>query len=122
MALHTQLPIYKVAYGLFDVIMDLAKNMPRDFKASIGGKLRDECIEILTLIFRANVAREKTPHLGTLIERLQVAEDISPAKKPAAKKAKAKADPAPALPANEAATPPKATERPAWPFPTGARV
>ena len=40
MALHTQLPIYKVAYGLFDVIMDLAKNMPRDFKASIGGKLR----------------------------------------------------------------------------------
>jgi hypothetical protein len=74
MALHTQLPIYKVAYGLFDVIMDLAKNMPRDFKASIGGKLRDECIEILTLIFRANVARDKTPHLGTLIERLQVAE------------------------------------------------
>lgn len=74
MALHTQLPIYKVAFGLFDVIMDLAKNMPRAFKASIGGKLRDECIEILTLIFRANVARDKTPHLGTLIERLQVAE------------------------------------------------
>ena len=74
MALHTQLPIYKVAYGLFDAIMDLAKNIPRDFKASIGGKLRDECIEILTLIFRANVARDKTPHLGTLIERLQVTE------------------------------------------------
>ena len=74
MALHTQLPIYKVAYGLFDAIMDLAKNMPRDFKASIGGKLRDECIEILTLIFRANVARDKSPHLGALIERLQVAE------------------------------------------------
>ena len=48
--------------------------MPRDFKASIGGKLRDECVEIVVLIFRANVAREKAPHLGTLIERLQVAE------------------------------------------------
>jgi uracil-DNA glycosylase len=74
MALHTQLPIYKVAYDLLDVVTDLAKNMPRDFKASIGGKLRDEAVEIVTLIFRANTAREKAPHLQELIERLQVAE------------------------------------------------
>ena len=74
MALHTQLPIYKVAYDLLDVITDLAKNMPRDFKVSIGGKLRDECVEIVVLIFRANVARDKVGHIGTLIERLQVAE------------------------------------------------
>ncbi len=74
MTLHTELPIYKVAYDLFDTITDLVKNMPRDFKASIGAKLRDECIEILTLIFRANVARDKAPHLDQLIERLQVAE------------------------------------------------
>lgn len=74
MALHTTLPIYKVAYSLFDLSTDLAKNMPRDFKASIGGKLRDECVEIVVLIFRANTAREKAPHLDVLIERLQVAE------------------------------------------------
>ena len=74
MALHTQLPIYKAAYGLFDTSTDLAKNMPRDFKQSIGGKLRDECVEIVVLIFRANTAQEKAPHLCSLIERLQVAE------------------------------------------------
>lgn len=74
MALHTELPIYKVAYDLLDAITDLAKNMPRDFKQSIGGKLRDEGVEIVTLIFRANCAREKAPHLEKLIERLQVAE------------------------------------------------
>ncbi len=74
MALHTQLPIYKVAYDLLDIITDLAKNMPRDFKASIGGKLRDECVEIVVLIFRANVAREKASHISTLIEKLQIAE------------------------------------------------
>jgi len=74
MALHHQLPIYKVAYDLLDVSTDLAKNMPRDFKASIGGKISTECIEIMILIFRANVAREKTAHLDDLIERLQVAE------------------------------------------------
>lgn len=74
MALHTNLPIYKASYDLFDVITDLAKNMPRDFKVSIGGKLRDECIEILTLIFRANVSNDKAPHISVLIEHLQVAE------------------------------------------------
>jgi len=74
MALHTSLPIYKVAYDLLDVIADLAKNMPRDFKASIGNKLRDECVEIVVLIFRANCAHDKVPHLALLIERLQVTE------------------------------------------------
>jgi hypothetical protein len=74
MALHTQLPIYKVAYDLLDVVTDLAKNMPRDFKASIGGKIRDEVVEIVTLIYRANVARDKAADLQDLVERLQVAE------------------------------------------------
>lgn len=74
MALHTQLPIYKVTYDLLDVVTDLVKNMPRDFKRSIGGKIADECVEIVVLIFRANCARDKGPHLGDLIERLQVAE------------------------------------------------
>jgi hypothetical protein len=74
MALHTQLPIYKAAYDLLDIVTDLAKNMPRDFKASIGGKLRDEVVAVTILIFRANTAREKAPHLQGLTERLQVAE------------------------------------------------
>jgi hypothetical protein len=78
MALHTQLPIYKVAYDLLDVVTDLVKNMPRDFKASIGGKISQECVEIVVLIFRANCAREKAPHLDDLIERLQVAELLLP--------------------------------------------
>ena len=74
MALHTELPIHKVAYDLFDLSTELAKHMPRDFKASIGGKIRDESVDIVTLIFRANVAQDKTPHLDKLIERVQVIE------------------------------------------------
>ena len=74
MAIHTNLPIYKVAYDFLDVVTDLTKNMPRDFKQSIGGKLRDEAVEISVLIFRANVALEKAPHLIELVERQQVVE------------------------------------------------
>ena len=74
MALHTNLPIYKVAYDLLDAVTDLVKNMQRDFKRSIGEKISHECVEIVVLIFRANCARDKAPHIGELIERLQVAE------------------------------------------------
>jgi hypothetical protein len=73
MALHTELPIHKTAYDLLDIVVDLIKNMRRDFKHSLGGELRDECLAVLVSIFRANVAREKTPHLDQLIEHIQVA-------------------------------------------------
>lgn len=74
MATHTNLPIYKVAYSLLDVAADFVKNMPRDFKRSIGEKINAECLEITVLIFRANVYQDKAPHLLELLERLQVAE------------------------------------------------
>ncbi|MBR8443270.1 four helix bundle protein [Burkholderia cenocepacia] len=74
MALHNQLPIYRAAYGLLDDVTNLVKNMPRDFKRSIGEKISAECIEIMVLVFRANVAADKAPHLVELLERLQVIE------------------------------------------------
>ncbi|MCG8393329.1 MAG: four helix bundle protein [Pseudomonadales bacterium] len=74
MALHHQLPIYKLAYDLLSVTTDITRNIPRDFKRLIGEKVREECVEILVLIFRANVARNKTPHIEDLLERLQVVE------------------------------------------------
>lgn len=74
MSLHTELPIYKRAYDLLNLVTDLIKQMPRDSKQSIGHEISSECVKIVVLIFRANSAREKAPHLGELIERLQVAE------------------------------------------------
>jgi len=74
MALHSELPIYKVAYDLLGLIIALARNMPRDVKQQIGGALREECVRITVLIFRANVSRDKAPHLLEVVERLQVAE------------------------------------------------
>ncbi|KPD17225.1 hypothetical protein ADM96_20125 [Burkholderia sp. ST111] len=74
MALHTQLPIYKAAYKLLDVVTDIVTNMERAFKRSIGEKISSECLEIMVLVFRANVAADKSPHLSELLERLQVIE------------------------------------------------
>jgi hypothetical protein len=73
-SLHHQLPIYKVTYDLLGLVVDVVKNMPRDFKQSVGGAIRDECVKITVLVFRANVSEDKVPHLTELLERLQVAE------------------------------------------------
>lgn len=74
MTTHTNLPIYKVAYDLLRTTTALIKNMDRHYKRSIGEKITTECTEITVLIFRANVAQHKEPHLIELLERLQVAE------------------------------------------------
>jgi hypothetical protein len=72
MALHNELPIYKVAYDLLGLVTTLRRGMPRDVKQDFGSAISRECVKIVVLIFRANVAREKAPHLLELIERLEV--------------------------------------------------
>jgi RNA-directed DNA polymerase len=47
MALHTQLPIYKVAYDLLDVVADLVKNMPRDVKRTFGNEIANVLLDRL---------------------------------------------------------------------------
>jgi hypothetical protein len=72
MAIATALPIYKVAYDLFREVTESTRHMPRDFKQSLGGEIRAETLKIVTLIFRANAAMDKVPHLNDLLERLEV--------------------------------------------------
>jgi len=72
MALASTLPIYRVTYELLQVATRITKDMPRDYKQSLGGKVREECVELVVLIYRANCSREKRPHLESLLERLQV--------------------------------------------------
>lgn len=72
MALASTLPIYRVTYDLLQVATRITKDMPRDYKQSLGGKIREECVELTVLIYRANCSRDKRPHLETLQEHLQV--------------------------------------------------
>jgi hypothetical protein len=72
MAATSNLPIYKVAYDLFGVVTDAVRNMPRDVKQLVGSRVATEAMDIVTLIFRANAAINKVPHLSELLERLEV--------------------------------------------------
>ena len=70
MALHTDLEIHKVAEELLGLSLDLVRNIPRDLKQVVGAKIRDECLQVLVLIGRANMTREKLPHINLLLERI----------------------------------------------------
>jgi hypothetical protein len=73
MAIASTLPIYRVTYDLLQVVTRITKDMPRDYKQSLGNKVREECVELVVLIYRANCSRDKRRHLEELKERLQVA-------------------------------------------------
>ena len=60
MARHEHLPIYKQSYELLNQIVVITKEFPREYKFTIGQRLRDDVIELLVLIYRANNKKDKT--------------------------------------------------------------
>ncbi|MDF3932119.1 four helix bundle protein [Pseudomonas citronellolis] len=70
MALHTELEIHRSAEELLGVVLAMVRHIPRDMKQLIGGKLRDESLQVLVLIGRANMSRNKRQHLDDLLESI----------------------------------------------------
>jgi hypothetical protein len=74
MARHEHLPIYKLSYELLGQVVQVTKEFPREFKFTLGQRLRDEVIELLVLIYRANSQKDKAPVISELLERILVVE------------------------------------------------
>jgi hypothetical protein len=74
-AQYKHLPIYKTTYELLEMVTRKTKDFPRDFKYSLGDKLRNECIELVIFIYKANTLRQqRKEHLQQILERVQVIE------------------------------------------------
>lgn len=54
MAQTKELPIYKLTYDLLMMITQSTKNFPKDYKFSLAQKLREECIDMVVCVYRAN--------------------------------------------------------------------
>ena len=75
MAQYQHLPIYKTTYELLQHISRIVKNFPRDFKHSLGTKLRDEVVDLVLFIYKANsFLGERAKYVALIIERMQVVE------------------------------------------------
>lgn len=66
MAIHSELPIHKTAYDLMGVVVKATRNMPRDVKVLVGGKIRDELLAAFDHIYLANRAQDKVPHIDNV--------------------------------------------------------
>jgi hypothetical protein len=54
--------------------MVVTKDFPREYKFTLGQKIKDEVIEMVVLIYRANSTENKAPVIELFLERLQVVE------------------------------------------------
>ena len=75
MAQYKHLPIYKATYNLLEAITRVTRHYPKEFKFSLGQKLRDEAVELVVFIYKANgFRRDRAQYLQAVLERLQVIE------------------------------------------------
>jgi len=72
MALYSDLPVYKSTYDWLLAIFRFTKDFSKEYKYTVGESLKKETIELLTLIYRANVKRDKQEVLQEARERIEV--------------------------------------------------
>lgn len=72
MAIYSSLPVYKASYRLLVSIFDLSRQFTREYKYTIGEKLKNETIEMITNIYRANSREEKKELLQRARENVEV--------------------------------------------------
>ncbi len=72
MANYLELPVYKAAYDLLLQIFSLTNNLTREYKYTLGEKLKNEITELLTNIYRANRIRSKVVYLEQARESLEL--------------------------------------------------
>ncbi|MBI5218130.1 MAG: four helix bundle protein [Bacteroidia bacterium] len=54
MATYDNLPVYKASYDLLVEIFQFVKNFSKEYKYTVGEKLKNETLEMIMNIFRAN--------------------------------------------------------------------
>lgn len=60
MALYFNLPVYKDSYDLLILIFRMVSKVPREYKHTLGERLKDASTDVLLLIFEASKAKENT--------------------------------------------------------------
>jgi hypothetical protein len=61
MGLYDHLPVYKACYDLLLALFDMTKNLPREYKYTVGEKLKNEALELIVNIYRINSSKQKEP-------------------------------------------------------------
>lgn len=71
--IHTDLPIYKKGADLLSLAFDVQRQMPRDFKRSLGELIQSQCVSMLNDMALANATKQavRVKHIEHLLELLR---------------------------------------------------
>ena len=72
MARHDELPVYKATYDMMLSVFSFVRNFTKEYKYSVGDALKKETMDLMTLIYRANVRTDKAEVLQEARERIEV--------------------------------------------------
>jgi hypothetical protein len=72
MATYDNLPVFKASYALLLLLFNGARHMQRDYRYTLGERMKNDMLELVVLIFRANSRPEKKPYLSKARERIEV--------------------------------------------------
>lgn len=72
MALYIELPVYKASYDLFIYVFQYTKSFSKEYKYTVGEKLKNETLSLLMHIYRANIRTDKKPLLDNARENIEV--------------------------------------------------
>jgi hypothetical protein len=54
MTLYNNLPVYKTSYDLLLGVFEVVKTFGREYKYTLGDKIKNEIVDLITNIYRAN--------------------------------------------------------------------
>lgn len=60
MALFSELPVYKLSYDLLISIYERSKVFTREYKYTLGERLKNETLDLLINIYKANKSKKET--------------------------------------------------------------
>ena len=72
MAQYDELPVYKASYDLLLEIFRFTKEFKREFKYTVGESLKQETLDLITHIYRANSKKDKIAALQLAREKIEV--------------------------------------------------
>ena len=74
MALFSELPVYKLGYDLLLQLYERSASFSREYKFTLGEKLKNEATELLLNIYKANKssAEEKQLHIENARQNIEV--------------------------------------------------
>jgi four helix bundle protein len=72
MALYDTLPVYKASYDLMLMVFEFCRHFRKEYKYTLGEKLKNETLEMIMNIYRANSKADKSQLLQNARENIEV--------------------------------------------------